>query len=155
MYFVSAWYHRLCVHAKFSIVWCTSYVHDARNYCRPVLYIQSTQPYLFITVQIQIQKIHLYVYFPTLLQQRCNLPVRRLPVRKFGGKMHAWKQLKKWRAFVAGARSECNRRSNTKSTVRFTKKSCIKRILKLIHDLLMHDNLVFHATARTAGINIF
>ena len=66
MYFVSAWYHRLCVHAKFSIVWCTSYVHDARNYCRPVLYIQSTQPYLYITVQIQIQKIHLYVYFPAL-----------------------------------------------------------------------------------------
>ena len=58
MYFVSAWYHRLCVHAKFSIVWCTSYVHDARNYCIPVLYIQSTQPYLYITVQIQIQKIH-------------------------------------------------------------------------------------------------
>ena len=27
-------------------------MHDARNYCRPVLYIQSTQPYLYITVQI-------------------------------------------------------------------------------------------------------
>ena len=25
-------------------------MHDARNYCRPVLYIQSTQPYLYITV---------------------------------------------------------------------------------------------------------
>ena len=42
-------------------------MHDARNYCIPVLYIQSTQPYLYITVQIQIQKIHLYVYFPALL----------------------------------------------------------------------------------------
>ena len=41
-------------------------MHDARNYCRPVLYIQSTQPYLYITVQIHIQKIHLYVYFQTL-----------------------------------------------------------------------------------------
>ena len=54
IYFVSAWCHRLCVHAKFSIVWCTSYVHDARNYCRPVLYIQSNQPYLYITVQIDL-----------------------------------------------------------------------------------------------------
>ena len=45
--------------------WLYGALHTCMN-CIPVMYIQSTQPYMYITVQIHIQKIHLYVYYEAL-----------------------------------------------------------------------------------------